>query len=368
MRELSCWLALHRLPALEPVRFALVLARFRSAERAWEAGGAAIARAAGLTGEAARLLIRAWGRIDPEAEYERVIGRGYAAVTWDSPEYPWLLRYIDDPPPVLYCAGRPAPRDGWAVAIVGARRADDYGLKAARRLARELAAAGVTVVSGLARGVDAAAHQGALEGGGRTLAVLGSGIDVIYPREHHRLYREIAENGAVLSEFPPGTRPEPEHFPLRNRIIAGLSRVVVIAQAGEKSGALITADCALDQGREVMVVPGDVYRARSSGTNKLLREGAAPVLEAADVLERMAAPWGGAGPSPAVPDADPLTLRPALSDIEERIHGLLSCDPRRLEELARSAGLPVGAATAALVLLEIKGFARQIPGPYYVLA
>lgn len=381
MDELPYWLALNRLPGLDPARFALVLAVFQTARRAWEAGGRDIARVARLAGESARLLIAARRKVEPLAEYDKLVRKGYAAITWDSPEYPRLLRYIDDPPPVLYCFGRLAPRDDRAAAIVGARRADDYGLKAARRLARDLAGAGVTVVSGLARGVDAAAHRGALEGGGRTVAVLGSGIDVIYPQEHRRLYLEIAENGAVLSEHPPGTRPKPEHFPLRNRIISGLSRVVVIAQAGDRSGALITADLALEQGREVMAVPGDVFRFRSAGANRLLREGAAPALEAADVLAQMAAPWGepgarhaagapgeGGGDRPEGAPEGALTSRSALSDTEEKVYSLLSRDPRRLEELARGAGLPVGTATAALVLLEIKGFARRLPGPYYVLS
>lgn len=351
-----------------PGPFAAVLACFGSARHAWESGGASIGRAAGLSPAAAERLARTWQKIDPDAEYDKLVRSGFTGLTWDSADYPELLRHIDDPPPVLYCHGSVRREDKRAVALVGARRADDYGLKTARELAGDLAAEGVTVVSGLARGIDSAAHRGALEAGGRTIAVLGCGLDVVYPPENRRLYQEIAASGAILSEHPPGTRPVAEHFPRRNRIIAGLARVVVIVQAGERSGALITADFALQQGREVMAVPGDIHRACSAGANRLLREGAAPVLGAADVLSQMDAPWcasGGPGRAGRRPAA---TARPPLTDAEEKVCSQLARDPRRLEEIARRADITVGAATAALVLLEAKGVARRIPGPYYVLA
>src|SRR5579872_91141 len=224
----------------------------------------------------------------------RGAGCALTPVIWSDAAYPIVLTTIPDPPPVLWALGRVEPLNAPAVAIVGSRAASPYALSVAERLAQDLARAGLVVVSGLARGVDSAAHRGALAGGGATIAVLGSGADVIYPPEHEALAREIAQDGAVLSELVAGTPPLPQFFPLRNRIISGLSRAVVVIEAGEKSGSLITARSALEQGREVLAVPGNVLNGRNRGAHALLRDGAKIVESADDILEELGVPAPGA--------------------------------------------------------------------------
>ncbi len=263
--------------------------------------------------------------------------RGHAA-------YPKLLHEVHDPPARLWLRGGAAPTllSDTAVAIVGARACSSYGRAVARMLAREVAAAGIVVVSGLARGIDAEAHRGALEAGGRTVAVLGCGIDRDYPAAHAELARRIAVDGLLVSEYEAGVPPAPWRFPARNRIIAGLCGATVVVEARERSGALITADFALDDGREVMAVPGEITSALADGTNALLRLGATPVTRAADVLEAL-------GVSPQAPRAaDPSTEAKAVS-------AALAVEPLGSDELARVTGLPPGRLAAVLVELELGG-------------
>ncbi|HYM21868.1 MAG TPA: DNA-processing protein DprA, partial [Vicinamibacterales bacterium] len=237
-----------------------------------------------------------------DAAVRRGAGRGLTPVAWSDAAYPIVLTTIPDPPPVLWTLGRIESLNAPAVAIVGSRAASPYAVSVAERLARDLARAGLVVVSGLARGVDSAAHRGALAGGGATIAVLGSGVDVIYPPEHEALAREIAQEGAVISELVAGTPPLPQFFPLRNRIISGLSRAVVVVEAGEKSGSLITARAALEQGRDVLAVPGNVLSGRNRGNHALLRDGAKIVESADDILEELGMlPGRPARESPAMP-------------------------------------------------------------------
>lgn len=280
------------------------------------------------------------------------------------PSYPALLAATPSPPG-LFVRGTMTIDDGLAVAIVGARRASAYGLEVAEALASDLAARGVTIVSGLARGIDAAAHRGALAAGGRTLAVLGSGIDVIYPPEHRGLAREIAARGAVLTEMPPGTRPLPWHFPLRNRIIAALSLGVVVVEAAERSGALTTATWAAELGREVLAVPGRVTSPASRGAHGLLRDGAALVESAADVLAQLPEPFrsaaaqraaarAGAAAAPAVEDPTQAALLAAVGD-----------EPVSVDELIARTGLRADHAAAALLALELGGQVRQLDGQRY---
>ncbi len=238
-------------------------------------------------------LLAARSRIDPAGELERLIRSGIRAVHPGHPSYPRLLAEISGRPSILYVRGELTPADDASVAIVGTRRATPYGRQAAERIAAELAQAGVTVVSGLARGVDAAAHRAALEAGGRTIAVLGSGPDVIYPAEHRRLAEQILESGAILSELPPGAKPDAQNFPARNRIVSGMTLGTLIVEAPLRSGALITASFAADQGREVFVIPGSIFAQTAEGTNALLRDGARLVRDGADILEDLG--LGGSG-------------------------------------------------------------------------
>lgn len=368
--------ALAALPGMGPRRLKRVLAALGGAGQAWEAGAEAIAQAAGMGAQAVEALRAARRRLHPDALWEAVARLGLAVLIRGRPGYPQPLADLPEAPEVLYCKGEWLEADARAVAVVGSRRADWWGLAAAERLARELAAAGITVVSGLARGVDGAAHRAALGAGGRTVAVLGSGLDAVYPPEHRGLAERVAAHGALLSEFPPGTPPRPWHFPWRNRIIAGLSAALVVVQAGAKSGALSTVDWALDQGREVFVCPADLGKPAGAGNIRLLAEGAALCLSAADVLERL----GWQGPAPAegtMPQGQAgagaaggggRKGRGGLDDIEERVCALLSAEPQHPDELAARSGLPVAAVSAALFMLELCGRARQVPGSLFVQA
>jgi DNA processing protein len=250
------------------------------------------------------------------------------------------------------------PVDDASVAIVGTRRATPYGRQAAERIAAALAQAGVTVVSGLARGVDAAAHRSALEAGGRTIAVLGSGPDVIYPAEHRRLAEQILESGAILSELPPGAKPDAQNFPARNRIVSGMTLGTLIVEAPMRSGALITASFAGDQGREVFVIPGSIFAECAGGTNALLRDGARLVRDGADILEDL----GLGGRDPAL-----MQTQMALSEDEHRLFDALSKEARHIDELADIAGLTASAASALMLTMELKGLVRNHGAQYYVL-
>jgi DNA processing protein len=279
-------------------------------------------------------------------------------ISCDDPAYPAALCAIADPPQRLHVRGTLRAQDGAAVAIVGSRRPSAYGIAVAEWLGRELASCRVTVVSGLARGVDAAAHRGALAGGGRTVAVLGCGVDVVYPPEHRRLMAEIIEAGAVVSEFPPGTPPLKHQFPQRNRLISGLALGVVVVEGRERSGAVITADFALDQGREVFAVPGRIFDETSRTPHRLLQQGATMVTRVEDILDEI----GLAAlrpPAPAGPSV-------SLEGIDAEVYARLDLQPQHPDDLAASCRLPVTAVSRSLIALEMRGLARSLPGQRYV--
>jgi len=272
-----------------------------------------------------------------------------ALITWGDPIYPAALSAIVDPPPALWVRGTAAALSGPAVAIVGSRAGSPYGLTVAERLAADLAARGIVVVSGLARGVDSAAHRGALAAPGATIGVLGSGADIVYPAEHRSLARDIeAQGGAIVSELVPGTPPQPQFFPLRNRIISGLSRAVLVVEAGEKSGSLITARCALDQGRDVLAVPGNVLSGRNRGGHALMRDGAKIVESADDILEELGMP-APARTGATAPDDPVLAGLPAGE----------SCD---LEAISERTGLTPTRLLPKLFDLEMRGLVKRVGG------
>jgi DNA processing protein len=286
-------------------------------------------------------------------------------LTLDDPEYPASLKSIALPPPFLIVRGGLAREDGLAVAVVGSRRSTPYGLRAAARLAGDLAARGVTIVSGLARGVDTAAHRGAIEAGGRTLAVLGSGLDVVYPPENRPLARAVAEAGAVVSQFPMATPPLAQHFPIRNRVIAGLALGTVVVEAAERSGALITARLAGELGREVYAVPGNVSSPTSEGANRLIQDGAKLVRGWEDVVAEWPPVLRGALrpasiPRPAEPGAAP------AGPAEARLLPLLGEDPVAIDTVIERSGLAAGAVAASLTALELRGLVRKLPGQRWV--
>lgn len=283
------------------------------------------------------------------------VGPGGEPVTVFDPHYPALLACIPDPPPVLWIRGNTGCLASPAVAIVGSRAATPYALQVAGRLGEELAARGIVVVSGLARGVDSAAHQGCLAAGGATIAVLGSGLDRVYPSEHRDLAATICENGALVSELGPGAAPLPEHFPLRNRIISGISLAVVVVEASEKSGSLITARCALEQGRDVMAVPGSILSGRNRGSHSLLKDGAKVVETADDILEELGWPAS--------------QVRPVCNSKLLISDGLLAQmapgEPYRFEELLTISGLPGHRLLPRLTELELHGLVTSLGGGRY---
>lgn len=306
-----------------------------------------------LSPRAMTLLASGEARRRAEAEVLRAAQLGARLVGWDEPDYPEFLRRIYDPPPVLWLRGRLAPGEGErSVALVGSRAASPQGQALARAMARELAGAGATIVSGLARGIDSAAHRGALDAAGRTVAVLGSALDCLYPRENADLAAAISERGAVVSELAFGTEARPGTFPRRNRILAGWGLGVVVVEAAQRSGALITARCALDEGREVLAVPGHPGHAGSGGTNQLIRDGAALVRDAADVAAELGLATSPRTRAAAACDAVLGALRPAV--------------PASLDEIQQRSGKPVAELLARLSELELARSIRRLPGALFV--
>jgi DNA processing protein len=284
-------------------------------------------------------------------------------VTFLDANYPARLRTIADPPPLLYLKGESKAQDEKTIAVVGSRSASDYGRRVARDLCHGLVSLGFTVVSGMARGIDGVAHETTLNAGGRTVAVLGSGVDRAYPPDHEKLYRRISETGAVLSELPIGTKPLAHHFPARNRLISGLSLGVVVVEATEKSGSLITAGLALDQGREVFAVPGEVGSSRSRGTNRLIRQGAKLVESVDDIIEEIAPqllPRQGSAPE------ETRQLAENASDGARKIFALLQERPLQIDEIIEASGFTPPRVLEILLELELQGYLRQLPGKKYI--
>jgi DNA processing protein len=303
-------------------------------------------------------------RSDAAEALARAVRQAIAPIAWSEAAYPLALATIADPPPVLWTRGRVDALSAAAVAIVGSRAASPYALSVAEQLAHDLAARGLVVVSGLARGVDSAAHRGALAAGGVTVAVLGSGVDVMYPPEHAALAAEIDRRGAVISELVPGTAPAQFFFPLRNRIISGLSRAVVVIEAGEKSGSLITARCALDQGRDVLAVPGNVLTGRNRGAHGLLRDGAKIVESADDILEELGMPGNGA--VPVFPREQDGTRGTAPFPEDPILACLTPGEPCDLDAIAAATGLGTAKLLPRLFALEMQGAVARVGGGRFV--
>jgi DNA processing protein len=356
---LAYWIAFNRVRGIGPARLRALLDAFGSIEEAWHAPADKL-REVGLDRRSLANMIEARGSLDLAAELGRLRAAGVSALTWEDPGYPARLLTISDAPPVLYVRGQLRPEDDWAVAMVGTRQATVYGREAARHLAGDLASAGVTIVSGLAVGIDAEAHRAALDAKGRTIAVLGCGIDIIYPWENRKLAEEIAARGVIVSDYAFGTKPEANNFPPRNRIISGLSRAVVVVEAGERSGALITARFAAEQGRDVLAVPGSIFNRSSQGANMLIREGARPVLSANDVLEEL-------DMGAVVEQAEARTLLPA-DETEALVLQYLSAEPMHVDDVRQASGLPIATVSSTLALMELKGLVRQVGGMNYVRA
>jgi DNA processing protein len=368
--EIRDLLTLQLVPGVGPRLTAALLERFGSAGAALRAGAAELAKVPHVGPRLADTIAGALAREDASAELQRMERHSVRLVALGTPEYPAALAAIADPPHLLYLRGTLTPADANAVALVGSRGCTDYGRRVAARLAAGLVRAGVTVVSGLARGVDGVAHRAALEAGGRTLAVLAGGLSRIYPPEHTDLARQVETSGAVLSEANMEQTPLAGLFPVRNRIISGLSKVVVLVEAAEKSGALITASHAADQGRTVMAVPGPADASSSGGVNELIRKGAVLCRGVEDVLEElhgvsaMAMAEKKAASAPAAPPA-PSGPPPGLDETQRRLWESLAGQPRHLDELVQKLGLTVPQVSGALMLMEMKKVVRRLPGNRY---
>lgn len=355
-------IALCSIPALGPVTINRLLREFANPEAVFRAGAGALLRVEGISEKRAEAVVnfRGWDAL--EKDIERVEKDGARVVAHSAADYPeWLRQLGDDAPPVLYVKGSIQKEDRFALAVVGSRAASPYGRAITEKISSELGQMGFTVVSGLARGIDTAAHKGCLEGGGRTIGVLGCGIDVTYPAENRWLYERAAASGAVLSEFPPGTRPLPANFPRRNRILSGLTLGVLVVEAAEKSGSLITARYALEQGKEVFSVPGNISSSVSRGTNDLIKQGARMVTGAGDIVEELAPQLRGFIKS-RKKELSGLTVE------ERALCDIMSAEPRHIDELSRESGLPSSKALAVLLALELKGMVKQTGGKRFYLA
>lgn len=351
------WLALSFVEKLKRRKLIELVRRAGSAPALIEAGQAELRRL-GADPDQARVIASfgEWQRVD--LELERMAKACARIIPWDSPSYPPLLRHIHDPPLWLAVKGR-GGLTGSAVAVVGSRMASPYGLEVAESLATGLARAGVGVISGLARGIDAASHRAALRAAGTTLAVLGSSVDVIYPPEHRKLAEEVAERGALISEFPLGTLPRPSHFPRRNRIIAGMALGVVVVEASERSGALITAKLALDGGREVFAVPGRIDSPLSRGTNSLIKQGAGVVTSVEDIITALPLPSEMPFTADQVAGGDRSCSDPSLE--------LFCAGPLTADQFVEASGLGAAQAAAKLIELELAGWLRRGPGERFEL-
>lgn len=358
-REKRYWVGFNLVKGIGAVRFRRLLSEFDSLENAWHAPSSAL-RKSGLGEKHLENLLLIRTQVDLDRYWEVLEKKGIQILTWMDDSYPRLLKEIDQSPPVLYVRGELSVSDEIAVAVVGTRRVTKYGRQIAEEVAAGLAQNGVTVISGLARGIDAIAHQAALDVGGRTLAVLGSGVDRIYPPEHRRLAERIVEQGALISDYPLGTQPDATNFPPRNRIISGLSLAVVVVEAGEKSGALITASFAADQGRDVFAVPGNLHAPQSVGTNRLIQKGAFPYMGVADILETL-------NITARVEQTSARQVLPADAN-EARLLQQLSEQPIHVDELSRLCCMPIAQVSSTLAMMELKGLAKSVGGMSYVRA
>lgn len=365
--ELIPWIWLSSLSKIIPRKRFQLIQDFGDASEVWNASRKELASLKYMTPVVLKQLLDASYRKESIKYWEIVKREKIKVITINDGEYPFYLKNINDPPVVLYVKGS-FSRDEKMIAIIGARRATPYGCDFAKIIAGQLSKLGITIVSGMARGIDSWAHRGALDSGGRTIAVLGCGVDVVYPWENEKIAGEIMNNGAIVSEFVPGTQPLPINFPSRNRIISGLSIGTVVIEAGERSGSLITAHYALDQGREVFALPGNVNSSVSVGTNKLIRDGAKIITGIDDILEELKAY--------DIVKNNKNRNKSSFSN-DRRFYGL-SADERKLAEyllyenlhidiLAQKSGLGIPATNSILTMLELKGVVQQMPGKVYRL-
>lgn len=357
------WLALKMIPNLGNITYRRLLDRFGDPTNVFNARLHELLKVEGIRAETAKRIVSNEWEGDPQEELQGLKKIGARLITIFDSSYPMDLKQIHDPPPLLYLKGSDLPLKKTMIAVVGSRNPSHYGLKVTGEICKGLAMLNIAIISGMARGIDAAAHWGCLRGKGSTVAVLGSGIDVIYPSSNVKLYHHIAENGSVITEFPLGTPPEGRNFPIRNRIISGLSKGVVVVEASRRSGSLITASLALEQGREVFAVPGSIESFKSTGTHLLIKQGAKLVENADDILQEL----GLSSPSSGVEAPPKKATVPPLEEDETQIFDILSNYPIHIDQIVRSSEFDSAKVASILTGLELKGVVKQLPGKMFVI-
>ncbi|MBA7561056.1 hypothetical protein ES708_02690 [subsurface metagenome] len=347
------------IPGIGRVRSAQLESYFGNLENAWQARSADL-KQAGLDRGVVQAITSWQPKISLEAEMEKLDCYGVKVFTYHDPGYPARLKEIYDYPPVLYVRGTILSEDEWCLTVVGTRRATVYGRQITEEIVTDLARSKITIVSGLAKGIDSVAHHSALEAGGRSIAIFGCGLDTVYPSENVSLARRIIQQGALVSEYPLGTRPRPDNFPRRNRIMSGMSLGVLVIEAGESSGAIITAHMALEQNREVFAIPGSVLSPASRGTNHLIQEGAKLVRDYTDILEELN----------LTAVAHQIEMKEVIptSDTESLLLKQLSAEPTHIDEVCRQSELPVSTVSSTLAMMELKGLVKQVGTMNYALA
>ena len=360
MNRLEACVALNMIPQMGPVRLRRLLEAFGSAEKILLARTDQLAAIDGITRPLAENIARWQEFSDPSAELKKAAGLGARVITAEDDEYPSALREIHDPPIVLYVRGTITERDRNAVAVVGSRKASHYATECAKKLSFQMAYSGLTVISGLARGIDTAAHQGALAAKGRTIAVIGSGLGRLYPPENAELAERIAASGAVISEFSVDTAPDRQTFPIRNRIVTGMSFGVLVAEAGANSGALISANMAAEQGRTLYAVPGRIDSPAALGSNRLIQQGAKLVITVDDILDDLPLVFRE---KPDLPAALPVT---GLTPEQQKVLEAIGTEETSLDSVISTSGLTAAAVSSTLLALEIRRLVKQLPGKRFV--
>jgi len=363
---------LNMIPQLSSIRIKRLIDYFGNAQDILKASESELQRIEGVGRTIARNIVTKRANIDIDKELDLINKHNVGVITFNESNYPENLKTIYDPPVILYIKGELKQKDNLSVAIVGSRRASIYGLSMAEGMASELAGFGITVISGMARGIDSAAHKGALKAEGRTIAVLGSGLDCIYPPENKKLFEQIVEFGALVSEYPMQTKPFAGNIPRRNRIISGLSQGVVVVEASRNSGALITADFALEQSREVFAIPGKADSLTSFGTNRLIKQGAKLVDSVEDIIEELQLEIqtqikkSKNKKSIRAEESKDAAIRLGLTNEEDKIYNNIDIQPRYIDDIIRDSGLSTDKVLGGLMQMELKHLIKQLPGKFFI--
>jgi DNA processing protein len=365
MDRLLPWFSLKSVPGVGNHIFKLLIDRFGSPETVFKSTFTEIADVDGVNSKTASAILNFKTLSKNKNEIDLIKKKNYRIITLTDPLYPSLLSQIHDPPPFLYVHGT-IDRSIKKIAIVGSRKATAYGVTITKRLAQELVSRKITIISGMALGIDTAAHLGALAGHGKTIAVLGSGLEKIYPQKNRKLFHKISANGAVISEFPLHAEPEPHNFPKGNRVISGISLGTIIVEAADKSGSLITARLAAEQNREVFAVPGNINSFKSKGTHRLIKQGAKLVENADDVLEEFRYIFNMDDKKKGT-ESRPIERIPELSDDEDKIYRVLGPYPTHIDEIVRKLSMETGKISSMLLQMELKGIIQQFPGKFFSL-